>query len=143
MLTADRLSNSTLACLLTLLLFYLFFLISTITVLYGPHHSNNMIPCSPFPTCASFVGMPFVFVIICIPLLFVYFLALPSLLPSAINIIVFGDFQILDSRHHDLIHRWAIILYTCTVLYAFCSIAMHVTVMAVANPAYKTRYQGI
>ena len=55
------------------------------------------------------VGMPVVLVIISIPPLFAYFLALPSLLPSAITIIVFytcycdffGDFQIIGSRYHD------------------------------------------
>ena len=54
--------------------------------------------------CVCDVGMPVVFVIIHIPPLFAYLLALPSLLPSAITIIVFilvdviffGDFQILD-----------------------------------------------
>ena len=40
--------------------------------------------------CVCDVGMPVVFVIIrIIPPLFAYFLALPSLLPSAITIIVF------------------------------------------------------
>ena len=50
-------------------------------------------------------------------------------------------FQILDSRHHDLIHRWAI--YTCTVLYMLSVLAMHMTNMGLANHAYKTRYQGM
>ena len=56
------------------------------------------------------VGIPVVFVVIRIPPLFAYFLALPSLLPSAITVIVFfilvtviffGEFQIMGSRYHD------------------------------------------
>ena len=53
--------------------------------------------------------MPVVFVIISTIPLFEYFFALPSLLPSAISVIVFytccgdffGDFQIIGSRYHD------------------------------------------
>ena len=64
-------------------------------------HENTVI----FKMCVCDVGMPVVFVVVCIPPMLGYFLALPSLLPSAITVIENSSKLSLHLLHENKVHE--------------------------------------